>query len=272
MEVIEAEKSIKFDNLIEFIDQALNREFVDMKIKLLCTKLAQRIALLHLPQKVVTWRYNRGKRTLADLENQEDDENMEVCEEKEAKIQQIIVPDIVEDVMDILLRAITDRDIIVRWSAAKGIGRITQRLPSDLAEQILPALLQEAAFAEDAVFIACSYHGICLVLAELARRALIAETELPAVVNFLVDKALEYRAFEIDIRVENLILWYCNILERFLAIFDRFSQILTHFERFVRRTKIQHLLHRKFRPRLRLLRRLGIRQSLRSARHETICG
>ena len=185
LKVIESEKSIEFDKLIDFIDKALNREFVDIKIKLLCTKLAQRIALLHLPQKVVTWRYNRGKRTLADLE--EGVNKPEKVENSEKSVENINVPLIVDDIMDILLRAITDRDIVVRWSASKGIGRITQRLPSDLAEQILPALLQEAVFAEDAVFIACSYHGICLCLAELARRALIAESELPAVIDFLVD-------------------------------------------------------------------------------------
>lgn len=44
------------------------------------------------------------------------------------------VPDELEDIVEALLCGLRDRDTVVRWSAAKGIGRITERLPHDLGE------------------------------------------------------------------------------------------------------------------------------------------
>ena len=39
------------------------------------------------------------------------------------------VPDELEELIDGLLTGLSDSDTVVRWSAAKGIGRITARLP-----------------------------------------------------------------------------------------------------------------------------------------------
>lgn len=40
-----------------------------------------------------------------------------------------------------LLQSLKDKDTIVRWSAAKGVGRITGRLPRELADDIILSLL-----------------------------------------------------------------------------------------------------------------------------------
>ena len=42
--------------------------------------------------------------------------------------------DILEKLIDTLLSSLKDRNTIVRWAAAKGIGRVTGRLTMDLAD------------------------------------------------------------------------------------------------------------------------------------------
>jgi HEAT repeat protein len=39
-----------------------------------------------------------------------------------------------EFIMQILLESLKDEENVVRWSAAKGLGRITQRLTKDFAD------------------------------------------------------------------------------------------------------------------------------------------
>ena len=48
----------------------------------------------------------------------------------------------VEEVLEILLGGLKDEDSVVRWSAAKGVGRVTGRLPRSMADDVLLALLQ----------------------------------------------------------------------------------------------------------------------------------
>jgi len=42
-----------------------------------------------------------------------------------------------ETIIDSLLQNLNDEDNVVRWTAAKGIGRITMRLSADFADQIV---------------------------------------------------------------------------------------------------------------------------------------
>lgn len=51
--------------------------------------------------------------------------------EEEAE-SEVDIPDELEDIVEALLCGLRDRDTVVRWSAAKGIGRITERLPREL--------------------------------------------------------------------------------------------------------------------------------------------
>ena len=47
------------------------------------------------------------------------------------------MPEEIDDIVDLLLRGLRDRDTVVRWSAAKGVGRITARLPRDFADEVV---------------------------------------------------------------------------------------------------------------------------------------
>ena len=168
----------------------------------LTMKLSQRIGLQYLPPRVVSWRYQRGQRSL--LENlgraatdgtssqntgasgaeenvgrgnggeEEDDEDDDVPEEMDA-------------VIELLLCGLRDKDTVVRWSAAKGIGRVTGRLPEDFADDVVGEVLNLFSEGEGDG----AWHGGCLALAELARRGLLLPERLGQVVP-LVTRAIVY--------------------------------------------------------------------------------
>jgi len=85
------------------------------------------------------------------------------------------------------------QDTIVRWSGAKGIARITERLPHDFAHQVLESILglfdihsAAAAALYDLPAVAeGTWHGACLACAELARRSIIEAQYLPKLIDRL---------------------------------------------------------------------------------------
>ena len=94
----------------------------------------------------------------------------------------------VEEVVERLLAALTDKDTVVRWSAAKGIGRVTGCLPQDLADDVVGQVLELFRPTESDA----AWHGGCLALAELARRGLLLPEERLPVVTPIVQRALQY--------------------------------------------------------------------------------
>ena len=91
------------------------------------------------------------------------------------------VPGEVEEIIGLLLDGLRDKDTIVRWSAAKGIGRVTARLSKGLADEIVVGLLELFNPQESD----CSWHGACLAVAELSRRGLLLTHRLAQTIPFI---------------------------------------------------------------------------------------
>jgi len=98
-------------------------------------KLAQRLGCIFLKPRVAAWRYQRGSRTLSHLateqtadQQKQDQADEEMLEEDEVDFEKL------EFIIELLLSSLKDSENAVRWTSAKGIGRITQRLTKDFAD------------------------------------------------------------------------------------------------------------------------------------------
>eukprot|EP00048_Salpingoeca_helianthica_P006781 m.102538 g.102538 ORF g.102538 m.102538 type:complete len:1182 (+) comp14122_c1_seq1:62-3607(+) len=187
----------KREVLLPLVDELLSAataphllESPNTHVRKLAIKVTQRLGMTMLKPRIAAWRYQRGQRSLlnnlggaaatstpAAASTQQQDEEEEEYD----------VPDGVETVLQVLLAAIRDKDTIVRWSAAKGVGRITGRLPGHLGDEVLGSLLELFSPAE----LDGAWHGGCLALAELARRGLLLPARLAEVVP-VVTRSLTY--------------------------------------------------------------------------------
>ncbi|KAF6263485.1 armadillo-type protein [Scenedesmus sp. NREL 46B-D3] len=172
----------------------------------LAVKLVQRIGLVLLPPQLAGWRYVK---TAADLgqnlsaagagagadhtgapadapgtaaaggEQQQDAEAAGAAATE--------IPEETEDVLGVLLSSCCDRDTVVRWSAAKGVGRLASCLPLELAEEVVDGVMTLLVPSEPD----SAWHGGCLAIAELARRSILSPVRLPAL-SPLLQQALAY--------------------------------------------------------------------------------
>ena len=92
-----------------------------------------------------------------------------------------------EFIIEFLLSSLKDDENVVRWTSAKGLGRITMRLSSDFADQIVEQLSELFKPTETD----SAGHGGCLALAELCRRGLLLPHRLEKFVPVL-EKALTF--------------------------------------------------------------------------------
>lgn len=114
-------------------------------------KLVQRIALTFLPPRVVAWRYQKTRLSLlsnlksASRTSQEDT----IADNDDDSFD---VPEQMEEIIEKLLTGLRDKDTVVRWSAAKGvgklsivfnnIGRVTLRLPKQFGDDIVKSVME----------------------------------------------------------------------------------------------------------------------------------
>jgi tubulin-specific chaperone D len=165
----------------------------------LYVKLVQRMGLLFLKPRVAPWRYQRGKRAIMGVallpakggaaadDNAEAENGQSESDNNDDDDDEYDVPEELEDVIEILLSGLRDTDTVVRWSAAKGVGRITNRLPLELADDVVESLFELFSVGQGD----SAWHGGCLALAELARRGLLLPNRLAAVVP-LISRALVF--------------------------------------------------------------------------------
>nr|XP_003704504.1 PREDICTED: tubulin-specific chaperone D [Megachile rotundata]XP_012143292.1 PREDICTED: tubulin-specific chaperone D [Megachile rotundata] len=148
-------------------------------------KIVQRIGLVLLGTKLATWRYQKASRPISLLPNTKNSNTMESIEEAKdipCYHDDQDIPPAIEDIIEQLIQGLRDKAITIRWSAAKGIGRITARLPIDLADDVVGFVLNLFSGRESD----SAWHGGCLALAELGRRGLLLPHRLKDVIPVVV--------------------------------------------------------------------------------------
>ncbi|XP_060071725.1 tubulin-specific chaperone D-like [Ylistrum balloti] len=152
-------------------------------------KVIQRLGLTFLKNRVAAWRYQRGSRSLTDNLKKGHQPGIQQTSVPNTtqEDEEYDIPEEVEEVIEQLLSGLKDKDTVVRWSAAKGIGRVTGRLPRELADEVVGSVLELFSLQETDG----AWHGGCLALAELGRRGLLLPERLPDVVPVVL-KSLEY--------------------------------------------------------------------------------
>lgn len=81
----------------------------------------------------------------------------------------------------------------MRWSAAKGVARVAERLPKDFCGQVLETVMglfevhwiAGASLYDLPAVAEGTWHGACLACAEMARRSLIEPDNLPQLIEWL---------------------------------------------------------------------------------------
>uniref|UniRef100_A0A673ZBF4 Tubulin-specific chaperone D n=1 Tax=Salmo trutta TaxID=8032 RepID=A0A673ZBF4_SALTR len=178
--------------VLQCLDQCHVAESSQAMLRKLGVKLIQRLGLTFLkPRLMFIWEYQRGSRSLAaNLSLSQSGSTVEAVSpdmETQSQEEDYDIPEEVENVIEQLLGGLKDKETIVRWSAAKGIGRVTGRLPKELADEVVGSVLDCFSFQETDN----AWHGGCLALAELGRRGLLVPSRLPDVVPLIL-KALVY--------------------------------------------------------------------------------
>ena len=177
-------------SIIDKISESKSDESSADLVRKFSIKIIQRIGITLLKANITPWRYKKASRTIILSANVSESSNIEPGSmDKEfavAENEDHEIPPVMEDILEHLIKGLQDKSIIIRWSAAKGIGRITARLPIDLADDVLGFVLNLFSSRESET----AWHGGCLALAELGRRGLLLPYRLkdfiPLVIQALV--------------------------------------------------------------------------------------
>lgn len=165
-------------------------------VRRLRAKLAQRIALVLLKPKFQDWRYtivhknllNNLKETKLEIEDKSCKNLInDISLHEEDELDYSIDFNLLEVIIDHLLMNLMDKEYIVRWSCAKGLGRLCERLTKLMVEDIYINLFKLFDDEENEY----SWQGACLCIAELCKRGMILPDKLEKLIPFL-EKALVF--------------------------------------------------------------------------------
>ena len=161
-------------------------------VRKLTVKLIQRACLMFLPQRVAPWRYSKENTappptTTLEQQQQEAEEDED---DVYAVLEDEVYAEAVESCVETMLRTLGDSDTVVRWSSAKGLGRIAGRLPKELGDEVVASVLSSFSTPTSSINDS-QWHGGCLALAELTRRGLLLPPRLSHTLP-IVMQALEY--------------------------------------------------------------------------------
>nr|XP_019014520.1 uncharacterized protein I206_00602 [Kwoniella pini CBS 10737]OCF53301.1 hypothetical protein I206_00602 [Kwoniella pini CBS 10737] len=110
--------------------------------------------------------------------------------------EDVDMPDGLEEWLDDLMGGLSDKDTIVRYSSAKYLARLSSLLPPLFSSQIVGAVIELFSGTEEEPVTLTSFgearwHGVCLALAEMARRGLIRNEEIGNAIKWVI-KALTF--------------------------------------------------------------------------------
>ena len=106
-------------------------------------KIIQRLGLIFMPPKIAVWRYNRGSRSLQTNLSASADKAIEFGSTTVTPIDDDVeVPDEIEEVVEQLLFGLRSASGDVRWLSAKGIGRVTNRLPKEMGDEVVGSVIE----------------------------------------------------------------------------------------------------------------------------------
>ncbi|GAM24178.1 hypothetical protein SAMD00019534_073530 [Acytostelium subglobosum LB1] len=182
-----------YQMVVQGLDPTRTPLDIERMCKQLLVKLLQRMGLILLPPITATWRYQRIIKPLLATQQQinfsESDHNQSQSKlDDDGAEDEQDIPEEIEEIIELLIsEGLGDRDTIVRWTSAKGVGRVVNLLSKDMGGQVIESVLQ----LFDNVDSDSAWHGGCLAMAELCRRGLILPDRLAQLIPIVV-KALYF--------------------------------------------------------------------------------
>lgn len=183
-------KNVTRSELLPYISEVLsqiraesNNEKESPAKKLIKIQLLTAIGLVYLKPRVAKWAYKKNKVSLKDNLKSNSKvtlvtntsvglsghgvDNFGNDTENELEYYRDVNKQSLEDIIDLLIEALAEKETSIREAASKGIGKISGRLSSDMILDLLDYIFYLNPSPQ-------TQHSICLTLAELIRRNLLS--------------------------------------------------------------------------------------------------